>query len=79
MAIVEKNGSTFVEYEIPKDVDARIPEYFYMALAGELFSIFGRRLFGEPVQRQGKCGCMNTGTPLNGTTAMCLTVSWRRG
>ena len=29
------------KYEIPKDIKDRIPDYFYIALAGELCSIFG--------------------------------------
>ena len=31
----------YVEYKIPKEIDSRIPDYFYYAMAGELVSIFG--------------------------------------
>lgn len=30
-----------LDYAIPEDIDSRIPDYFYMAMAGEIFSIFG--------------------------------------
>ena len=29
------------EYIIPEDIDSRIPDYFYSAMAGELFSVVG--------------------------------------
>ena len=32
-------------YKIPKEIDDKIPEYFYYAFAGELFSIYGPGLF----------------------------------
>lgn len=32
-------------YTIPREIDSRIPEYFYIALAGELLSIFGLSVF----------------------------------
>ena len=31
-----------INYSIPSDIDARIPKYFYIALGGELVSIFGK-------------------------------------
>ena len=33
-----------VEYEIPKDIKTCIPDYFYIALAGELCSILGPQI-----------------------------------
>lgn len=36
-----------VEYEIPPEIDEKIPEYFYLAMAGELCSIFGVDIFVE--------------------------------
>lgn len=34
-----------VKYEIPKEIDEKIPDYFYAALAGELCSIYGVDIF----------------------------------
>ena len=34
-----------VEYEIPPEIDERIPDYFYIAMAGELCSVFGIDIF----------------------------------
>lgn len=45
MSIVGENDSVHVEYEIPQEIDSKIPEYFYFAMAGELCSIFGPRIF----------------------------------
>lgn len=45
MPIIERNGMVFVEYKIPKEIDEKIPEYFYHAMAGELCSIHGPRIF----------------------------------
>lgn len=44
MPIVGEGENVYVEYHIPKDIKDRIPSYFYQALAGELFSVFGWRL-----------------------------------
>jgi len=33
------------KYKIPDEIKARIPPYFYIAFAGELCSVFGRRIF----------------------------------
>lgn len=41
MPVVVKGATYQVEYNIPKYVDDKIPEYFYAAMAGELVSIFG--------------------------------------
>lgn len=41
MPIVKNAASVYVEYTIPKDIESRIPDYFYYAMAGELVSIFG--------------------------------------
>ena len=35
------------KYVIPKEIDDRIPEYFYYAMAGELVSIFGSYILEE--------------------------------
>ena len=32
-------------YDIPEEIDNQIPDYFYYAMAGELFSIYGPNLF----------------------------------
>lgn len=45
MPIIEKEGSVFVEYTIPEEIDNKIPQYFYYAMAGELCSIFGPEIF----------------------------------
>ena len=41
MPIINENDSVYVSYEIPKEIDSRIPDHFYYAMAGELVSIFG--------------------------------------
>lgn len=33
-----------LEYRIPEELKERIPDYFYIAMAGELASIFGRAI-----------------------------------
>lgn len=45
--IIGKDENVRIEYTIPTEIDNRIPEHFYPALAGELFSICGPRVF-EP-------------------------------
>ena len=32
----------FFHYDIPKEIKAKIPEYFYYAFGGELLSVFGK-------------------------------------
>ena len=39
--IVENGTGTRIEYQIPKEIQERIPDYFYTAFAGELFSVYG--------------------------------------
>jgi hypothetical protein len=34
-----------LHYHIPEEIENRIPEYFYIAMAGELCSIFGWQIF----------------------------------
>ena len=34
-----------IEYTIPDEIDSKIPDYFYPALAGELFALFGPDIF----------------------------------
>ena len=41
MPIIGDVEGSRVEYTIPKEISDRIPDYFYTALAGELFSVFG--------------------------------------
>ena len=41
MPVVDHGDGVRVEYEIPREIKDRIPPYFYIALAGELFSIYG--------------------------------------
>lgn len=52
------------EYTIPEDIDSRIPDYFYSAMAGELFSVVGwdeaRSMF-YPEQRL-DCVDLDSGT-----------------
>ena len=45
MPIINLDGSVQVEYVIPEDIDSKIPEAFYPAMAGELCAIFGPRVF----------------------------------
>ena len=33
------------EYQIPQEIDEKIPDYFYIALAGELCSVMGYHIF----------------------------------
>lgn len=42
-----------IDYVIPENIDNRIPEFFYHAMAGELFSIGGKRLT-EPREYEGE-------------------------
>lgn len=39
--IIDHGEGYCIEYQIPTEIKDRIPDYFYIALAGELFSIFG--------------------------------------
>ena len=39
--IMDDEEGNRVEYQIPKKLRDRIPDYFYTAFAGELFSVFG--------------------------------------
>ena len=41
MPVVVKGATFQVEYQIPEHIDKYIPDYFYAAMAGELFSVFG--------------------------------------
>lgn len=41
MPIIDNDGDVSVIYEIPQNIKDKIPEYFYLAFAGELFSVFG--------------------------------------
>lgn len=41
MPLVGNGDDVRVEYEIPKEIAERIPDYFYFALAGELFGTAG--------------------------------------
>lgn len=45
MPIVKDGNGVAIEYHIPQDVKAKIPDYFYFAFAGELFSVFGLEAF----------------------------------
>jgi hypothetical protein len=45
MPIVGHGKDVHVEYSIPEAIDKRIPEHFYIAMAGELCSIFGPQIF----------------------------------
>lgn len=47
MPIVSDENSVYVEYSIPDDIDSKIPDYFYIALAGELCSIYGPGVFDK--------------------------------
>ena len=47
MSIVGKGDAVYVEYEIPQEIDSKIPEYFYFAMAGELCSIYGPHIFDK--------------------------------
>lgn len=41
MPIVGEGSNVHVEYSIPEEIKREIPDAFYIALAGELFSVFG--------------------------------------
>ena len=41
MPIVGEGDNVHIKYNIPDDINSRIPNYFYYAMAGELVSIFG--------------------------------------
>ena len=41
MILMDENNSPSFIYSIPKEVNERIPDYFYQAFAGELFAVFG--------------------------------------
>ena len=41
MPVVDHGDGVHVEYSIPEEIRNKIPDYFYTALAGELFSVFG--------------------------------------
>ena len=45
MPLVGTGREVHIEYEIPKEIDEKIPEYFYYAFAGELASIMGPHVF----------------------------------
>lgn len=45
MPIVRNGDSVHVEYDIPEDIKSRIPDCFYIAMVGELVSIFGINIF----------------------------------
>lgn len=36
-----------IEYKIPEEIKEKIPDYFYLALGGELVSVFGCGIFSE--------------------------------
>lgn len=42
MPIIDNRDGAHVEYSIPPEIKNQIPVYFYIAFAGELFSIYGR-------------------------------------
>lgn len=43
------NNNDSLSYRIPKEIEAKIPDYFYIAMAGELCSVFGYWLFDKIV------------------------------
>ena len=48
MPIVGEGESVHIEYEIPKEIKEKIPDYFYYAMAGELVSVFGPYILQHP-------------------------------
>lgn len=44
MPIVKNGDNIYVGYHIPEDIKSRIPDYFYIAMAGELVSIYGIKI-----------------------------------
>lgn len=50
MPIVGEGKNVSIEYEIPSEIESKIPPYFYHALAGELFSVFS----SEALQKDGE-------------------------
>ena len=47
MSIVDNGNDVHVEYQIPDEIQSKIPQHFYSALAGELCSVFGRMIFDK--------------------------------
>ena len=47
MPIVGNGQDIYIEYHIPAEIKSRIPQYFYSAFAGELFSILGGAIFDK--------------------------------
>lgn len=41
MPIIDNGDGAHVEYSIPPEIKKQIPVYFYIAFAGELFSVYG--------------------------------------
>ncbi len=41
MPIIDRGDGARIEYSVPDEIYTRIPNHFYTALAGELFSVFG--------------------------------------
>ena len=41
MPIIDNGDGAHVEYIIPPKIKDRIPDYFYTAFAGKLFSVYG--------------------------------------
>lgn len=44
---IDNNGN--LSYHIPKEIEAKIPDYFYIAMAGELCSVFGYWIFEKVI------------------------------
>lgn len=47
MPVIKEDNDVRIEYTIPKNVDERIPDYFYFAMAGELCCVFGPQIFQQ--------------------------------
>lgn len=45
MPIIGEGKNIRIEYSIPSEIDMKIPDYFYFAMAGELASIMGPDIF----------------------------------
>ena len=45
MRNIDNGDGAHVEYSIPPEIKKQIPVYFYIAFAGELFSIYGGGAF----------------------------------
>lgn len=82
MPIIRNGDGTYVEYRIPEELQSKIPDYFYTAMAGELISVYGweksKDMFFS--EEENECINLDSGTVLwaQAFKAACqkLNMSW---